>query len=624
MKKFSKLVALGLSLTVGAALAGPADNSVVIGASQEPRLIGGDFLSVISSQSIKVEVEKFLFAPLYATNTESDLVPVLATEVPTVANRRIRVTEVRPGVRRAEIDVTLKEGLKWSDGNNLTTDDVAFYFEVAKTPGMPLPNPDFFDRANVRVRDARNFTLVLEPAFYYDTTVTIGDSGFMAPSHIMRQAWNQVAAQARTLDPKTNAQRLTEIFTGFFQQFGSNQAINAGRMVYSGPFRVTRWVSNNTIDMARNANFTAIVPAGGAANYAQRVQYRIIQNTNSLLVAILGGSIDATSTVALTLDQALSPQLRSRAPGRFNIYAVAGPIWEHIDIAKFPNVERTRQLTLDDPRTRQALLLALNRDAWVQSFFQGAEPVAHSFVAPSNPLFSDAATKYPYNPERARQLLAAVGWRPGSDGILTRNGVRFELELTTTAGNSIRERTQQLFIEQWRQVGIAVKVSNAPSAVVFDSAFINRGSEGKWQMFMFAWVNSLAERGQLFQSRDLNTNTDNIPTAANNFAGQNIGFWKNDEFDRVTSQAAVEFDPERRKQLMARAQAIWAEELPALPLRYRSNPLVIRTGLVNYVNATYSGGNGYIGWNAWEIGWASRGARASIDYSKVSAAREIK
>ena len=617
MKKFSKLAILGLSLTLGAALAGPADNSLVIGASQEPRVIGGDFLSVISQQSIKVEVEKYLYAPLFATNTESDLFPVLATEVPTLANRRLRVTDIRPGVKRLEVDVTLKEGLKWSDGNDLTSADVAFYFEVAKTAGMPLPNPDFFDRASVRIRDGRNFTLVMEPAFYYDSTVTIADSSFMAPSHILRATWNQVAAQAKALDPKTNAARLTEIFTAFFQQFSSNQAINAGKMVYSGPFKVSRWVSNNTIDMARNPNFTAVTPAGGAANYAQRVQYRIIQNTNSLQVAILGGSIDATSSVSISADQARSRQLVSRAPGRYDIWAVPGPIWEHIDIAKFPNVERTKQLTLDDARTRQALLLGLNRDAWVQSFFGGTEPVAHSFVAPSNPLFSASAPKYAYNPTRARELLAAVGWRPGADGILTRNGVRFELELTTTAGNAIRERTQQLFIEQWRQIGIAVKVSNAPSAVVFDSAFINRGSEGKWQMFMFAWVNSLAERGQLFQSRDLNTNTDNIPSAANNFAGQNIGYWKNDEFDRVTSQAAVEFDPEKRKQLMDRAQAIWADELPALPLRYRSNFFVVRSGLVNYVSSTYSGGNGYPGWNAWEIGWASRGARANVDQAKA-------
>lgn len=56
-----------------------------------------------------------------------------------------------------------------------------------------------------------------------------------------------------------------------------------------------------------------------------------------------------------------------------------------------------------------------------------------------------------------------------------------------------------------------------------------------------------------------------VPTKENNYQGQNIGGWRNDEFDRLTSQAVLEFDPERRKQLFWRAQEIWAEELPALP-----------------------------------------------------------
>jgi peptide/nickel transport system substrate-binding protein len=392
-------------------------------------------------------------------------------------------------------------------------------------------------------------------------------------------------------------------------------------MVYSGPFRVQRWVSNSSIELVRNPNFNAIVPQGGADKYVQRVVYRIIQNTNSLLVAILGGGIDATSTVGITADQARSRQLISRAPGRFDIWAIPGAIWEHIDINKFTNVQRVRDLTLDDRRTRQALLHAINREAWVQAFFDGTEPVSHTWVAPSNPLFNPNVRRYEYNPARARELLAQVGWRPGPDGILQRTvdgrTVRFELEWVTTAGNAIRERTQQLFIEQWRQVGIAVRPANAPSAVVFADDFIQRGEDGRWLFFMFAWVSSLAEDGSLFQYRNLNTGAIQVPSRENNYAGQNIGNWRNEEFDRLTSQGVIEFDEARRRQLFARAQEIWAEELPALPLRFRSNFLVVRNGLVNYVASTYSGGNGYPGWNAWEIGWASRGAVRRHDQAQA-------
>lgn len=620
MNRFSKIVALGLTLTASAALAGPADNSLVVGAGQEPRVLGGDFLNVISNQSIKVEIENYLFAPLMTLGLDSQPVAVQVTEVPTLANRRIRVTDVGGGKRRLEIDLTLKPNLRWSDGDALDTDDVAFLVEVAKTKGMALNNPDFWDRFTLRVRDKQNFTAVFEPAYYYDATLSMAGN-FTAPSHIMRAEWERVKAAAAPLNPDRDAQRLNELYRNFFLQFSSNQAINAGRMVYSGPFRVTRWTSNSSIEMVRNPNYNAMTPQGGAGNYVQRVVYRIIQNTNSLLVAILGGGIDATSTVGISADQARSKQLTSRAAGRFDIWAIPGAIWEHIDVNKFTNVQRVRDLTLDDKRTRQALLHAINRDAWVQAFFDGAEPVAHTWIAPSNPLFNPNVARYPFNQARARELLAAVGWRPGPDGILQRTvdgrTVRFELEYVTTAGNAIRERTQQLFIEQWRQVGIAVRTANAPSAVVFADDFIQRGEEGKWLFFMFAWVSGLGEDGNLFQFRNLNTNAQLVPTKDNNYAGQNIGNWRNEEFDRLTSQGVIEFDEARRKQLFARAQEIWADELPALPLRFRSNFLVVRNGLVNYVAATYSGGNGYPAWNAWEIGWASRGAVKRWDQAQA-------
>ncbi|MER3481887.1 MAG: diguanylate phosphodiesterase [Meiothermus sp.] len=612
--KRTTIAALGLALVTGAALAGPGDNSVVIGTSQEPTVLGGDFLSVISNQAVKAELEQYLNAPLTTLNLDSEQIPVLVTEVPTAANKRLRLTDLGSGKKRLQLDYTLKSGLKWSDGKDLNTDDFAFVFEVAKAKGMALVNPDFWSRVSFQAKDKQNFTVTFEPAYYYDATVSM--AGFTpVPSHLMRAEWDKVKAAAQSLDADKDATKLNELYRGFFQQFGSQSFINSGKMAWSGPFKVDRWTANSSITLSRNPNFTALTPQGGADKYAQKVIYRIIQNTNSLLVAILGGGIDAVSSVGLTGDQARSKQLLSRAPGRFDVWAVANPTWEHIDLNKFP-IQQVKDLTFDDKRTRQALLLALNRDAWVKAFFDGAEPVSNSWVANVNPLFTDNVTKYPYNPEKAKQLLAAVGWKPGPDGVLVRNGKRFEFELVTTAGNSVRERSQQLFIDQWKQIGVSVKPNNAPSAVVFADDFIQRASEGKWMAFMFAWTSSLGEAGQLFQNKNLNSGEVSVPEKANNYAGQNVGGWKNDEFDKLTSQGAVEFDEAKRKALFAQAQQLWAEELPALPLRFRSNYYVVKKDLVNYTASAYSGVNGYPGWNSWEIGWASRGATKLYDQAK--------
>ena len=618
MKHIGKLAVLVLTLS-GLALAGPGDNSLVIGASQEPKVLQGDFLSVISGQAIKAEVEQYLLAPLINVNLDSENEAVLVTEVPTLANKRLRFADLGQGKRRVEMDLTLKSGLKWSDGVVFSTDDVKFYYDVGKAKAMPVGNPDYWERVKLTVKDKLNFTVTFEPAYYYDT---IGSPIGYAPAHIMKEEWAKTEAAAKSLDPDKDAEKLNELYRGFFLKFSTPQYLNTGRMPSMGAFKFSRWVPNSTLDLVRNPNF-AIVPQGGADKYVQKVSYRFIQNTNSLLVAIMGGGIDVTSSVALTFDQGRSKQLTSRAPGRFDIWFVPGAIWEHIDVNKFASVQTVKDLGLDDVRTRQAILYALNREGLVKAFFDGLQPVAHTWIAPVNALFNPNVQKYEYNPKKAEELLAAMGWKKGADGILTRTvggrTVRFEIEFVTTAGAAVRERTQQFFAENLKTVGIAVKINNAPSSVVFSDEFILRASEGAWKgFFEFAWVSSLAEDGSLFQYKNLNTGAVQVPTKENNYAGQNVGGWKNDEFDRLTSAGVIEFDDAKRKVLFAQAQEIWAKEIPALPLYFRSNPYVVRKGLTNYVAAAYSGGNGYPGWNAWEIGWESRGAQKKYDQAKYA------
>ncbi|RDI96250.1 peptide ABC transporter substrate-binding protein [Meiothermus sp. QL-1] len=608
-----KKVALSLWFLAGLALAGPQDNSLVIGAAQEPRALAGDVVNAISNQSIKFEIENFLFAPLVQTNRDLEIIPVVVTEVPTLQNGRVRFTNIRPGVRRLELDYTIRPDAVWSDGRPISTEDVALWFEMGKTKGVPSTAVDFFERATLRVRDGRNFTVVLEPAYFYDLEVNQVN---YAPNHIMRQEWERAkAAAAQTSD----AARQAEIFRNFFTQFSSPQFLNSGRMVYSGPFTLVRWVPGSSIEMQRNPRFW-IKPPGGEDKYVQRVVYRIIQNTNSLLVAILGGGIDAASSVSITFDQARSRQLLSRAPGRFEIWAVSTPFFEHIEINQFSNVQRVRDLMLDNVKTRQALIYAMNREGITKAFFDGLYTVAPTWVSPQNPMFNPNVTRYPYNPERARQLLAELGWRPGPDGILQRTvdgrTVRFELEWATTAGNAVRERIQQFVAENYRQVGIAVRVNNAPSAVLLSAQYRSRAQEGTWTGFLhFAFSMGQADDGVRSACRDDEGRVIYVPTRENGFRGLNFGGWCNEEFDRLRNQAAVEFDVNRRKQLFARMQEIWANEVAMIPLYFVADARVFRSGLVNYVSSTFAS-SAYPTIEPWLIGWQSRGAQKVYDQAK--------
>ena len=602
------VMTLVLALTLGLAFAGPQDNSLTIGTAQEPVVLG-DLLNVIGSMAIASEVELWMYVGLYRINLDANLEAELVTEVATVENGRQVITDLPDGSQRVDLRLTLRDDIFWSDGHPITTDDVAIVYEFAKTPGMSLASPDYWARFSLEVIDERNFVATLEPAQSSDL---VGSPIALLPAHVMRPVWEDVQARVADLDPETDAGQIGEIYRGFFTDFGSPSAINEGRTVYSGPFKPVRWTPGSALRMERNPYYH-LHPENQDA-YVQNVEYRFITDTNALLFAIVSGAVDVTSSVSITFDQALSPQITARAADRYDIWFVPGSVWEHLDINQFDNVQQSADLMLSDFNTRRAIIHAIDRQSMSDALFDGLQPVSHSNVSPFDPLYNPDVPQYAYDPELSLSILEDLGWTSGSDGILQRTTadgrtVRFELEYVTTAGNAVRERQQQFIAEDLRQVGIDARINNAPASVVFSPDFINRAYDGAWTgMFMFAWVSS--------QGASLNAATylcRNAPTPANDYAGQNAGGACSPRYDELRDQAVAELDMAAALPLYQEMQAIFAEELLAIPLIFRSTPYVVTQGVMNYVTSTFNQGYGYPPTAPELVGWAQNGAEMVFD-----------
>ena len=601
------------------ALAGPRDNSLVLAASREPPVLG-DFWGFVRSGAVSSEIENFLWARLEYVDIDGEDRPYLATEVPTVANGRVKVSDLGGGKKRIDIRYTLRDDVYWSDGAPVTSADVEFYYQVGKYPGAPVPDASYWRRVSLRVLDARNFVVSFAPAYSYDLS---GSAVGLAPAHVLREKWRQTKAALAGLDPKKDAAAIAAGFQKFVAGFATPEAHNDGALVYSGPFVLQSW-AGGSLEMVRNPRFF-ITPPGGADKYVRKVTYRFITDPNALLVAILGGDVDATSGAALSLEEARAPQLTRRAKGRFDIWAVPGSVWEHLEVNKFSSVGRVKDLLLDKKETRQAILYALNRRGLSDAFFDGLQPPAASWVHFQNPNYDPDVRKYPYDPERAAEMLAELGWRDlDGDGYLerrTKDGrtVRFVLEYVTTAGNRLRERTQEFFKKDLAKVGIRVEIHNEPAAEVFSRDFLKRAYAGSWKgLLEFAWLLGMNDDAAIYTCKDYLTSKTYLPTPKNDLRGYNFG-WCNHKFDELRAKALAEFDPQRRRRYWREMQKIWAEELPALPLYWRANPLVVRKGLVNYAASAYFGGFGYPSTNAWLIGWKQRGAQQVFDQARYAA-----
>jgi peptide/nickel transport system substrate-binding protein len=286
-----------------------------------------------------------------------------------------------------------------------------------------------------------------------------------------------------------------------------------------------------------------------------------------LLANLLSGDIDmvAGEGIGLTIDQVI--QLQKQQPDRFTYIFKPSLTYEHIDL-------KIENPALADIRVRHALLHAVDRETVVRRLFEGKQPVAATWVNPLDPNYTADVAKYPYDPARARALLAEAGWKPGADGICRNaNGEKLSLEIATTAGNQLRELVEQVLQNQWKASCVEVTIRNEPPRTLFGQTLKQRQYTG---MVMYGWTSPVME------SPRRTLHSGQIPTAANNWGGSNYIAFNNPRMDTLIAQAEAELAPAKEKALWAEMQAIYADALPALPLFFRAEPHVVPTWLAGY------------------------------------------
>jgi len=141
-------------------------------------------------------------------------------------------------------------------------------------------------------------------------------------------------------------------------------------------------------------------------------------------------------------------------------------------------------------------------------------------------------------------MLAEVGWKPGADGVCRNaKGERLSLELSTTAGNQLRELVEQVLQNQWKASCVEITIRNEPPRTLFGETIKMRKYTG---MIMYGWSSAVTEGPR----RTLHTSQ--IPTAANNWSGANYIAFSNKRMDTLIDQGDTELD-------QAKAKVLWTE-----------------------------------------------------------------
>jgi peptide/nickel transport system substrate-binding protein len=203
-----------------------------------------------------------------------------------------------------------------------------------------------------------------------------------------------------------------------------------------------------------------------------------------------------------------------------------------------------------DKRVRQAIAYGVNKDEIIQGVLLGLGKEATGPYKPGTWVYNSNVKTYPYNPEKARELLSDAGWRDtDGDGILDKDGQPFEFEIITNQGNEIRAKCAEIIQRRLGEIGVKVKIRILEWAA-FVNDFINKR---RFDATILGWTVPLdPDIYDVWHSSKMGPKELNFIS------------YKNDEVDALIEKGRETFDQGARKKYYNRIQEILAEEQPYL------------------------------------------------------------
>jgi peptide/nickel transport system substrate-binding protein len=418
----------------------------------------------------------------------------------------------------------LREGLKWSDGTPLTSDDLRYTWEVCGDPTTGCAkSAGFTDIESVETPDERTIILHYRKPFHdYKVQFREGvlpracaDCG--APGDIARWKYSE------TVNPNL------------------------------GPFSIEEWVHNERITLKRNENFYR---ADEGKPYLDGINVIFGLDIEPFRQAILTGQADV-SPWGTKLNLA---QIQGLVDAGAQIGSGSSPYQNRLQI-NLLGPDRMPHPILGDPRVREAILLGSSVDNivadWtVPGYYESPRMTARADLYGTD--WACGMEPLPLDPDRASQLLDEAGWVRGADGIRAKDGQRLALRVTTYTG-FYQEANVDAWIEELRKLGIDARAQNYPATELY-SSFAD-GSPmftGDFDLLYYDFAKDFG--ADPATDYELFYRSTNVPSAEN-AAGRNMNGVSSPEIDRLLDEAAATVDQEARKAAYCRVSEIVNKEL---------------------------------------------------------------
>ncbi|SFH83861.1 peptide ABC transporter substrate-binding protein [Bradyrhizobium sp. Gha] len=506
---------------------------VIVGLGQEPTVFNPLMVHIEVDDGVHFSV----FDALFRIDPQGVIQPNLAAEVPDQKNGGITPDGLNWRIR-------LRDDVRWHDGKPFSAEDVKFTLEL-------IMNPNFRSwrtAGHALVRDIKVISpteiswRMEEPFAPYLSFLT---ETFIVPKHVLEKEANPNSA-------------------------AFNQA-----PVGTGPFKWGERIAGDHLELVANLDYF------GEGPHIETLVFKYIPDLTVLYTQFKSGDIDLVGQPYITPDHYGEAKT---LPNRV-VTLVPRTSFESF----YLNLERPQFKEL---AVREALYAAIDKEAIIQGLYYGVPTPTETFMPRQSFFFNANLPLHQFDLNRAAKILDQAGWAKGADGIRAKNGVRLSFANSTTSGDPLREQVQQYLQQTFAQLGIEMKISNLPAAVMWGDFWVQ-------SQFDSVIVGSSFLIGA---DPDVTNRLHSRSIAAKGGRGSNNAQYSNPEVDALLDKGARSFDPETRRPIYFRIQELVRRDLPFLPL-YQNNSV---EGLKKGINGFVPNGNTRTeSWNALAWYWAS-------------------
>ncbi len=480
------------------------------------------------------DATRIFYEALAGWDSEGNLIPMLATEIPSRANG---------GLSADGTTVTwkLKRGVTWHDGKPFTADDVVFTAKYAGDPATATVTVGTYKDIKVEKIDSHTVRVVFPKPTPFWAEPLVGNVGMILPQHLFGDF---IGAKSRE-----NPANVKPVGTGPY------------KFVDFKPGDMLRAEANPTYHVANQPFFDALeLKGGGDALSAARA---VLQT----------GEFDFAWNLAVE-DEILK---RLEASGKGSLVFLIGSDIEFVSLQvtdpwKEVDGERasvkSRHPAFSDKAVRDAMGLLIDRKG-VVDFIYGRGGVATANFLNNPPRFRSPNTKFEFNIDKANQILDAAGWKKGADGIRAKGDVKLKFVFQTSVSQP-RQKTQAIIKDACTKAGIDLELKSVTAAVFFGSDAANPDTYQKFWADMQMYTTTMTQPDpQYFMEQ---WTTAEIAQKANKWASRNLVRWSNAEYDSTFKAAQVEFDGAKRAAQFIRMNDLLIGDGHVIPLFGRPRP----------------------------------------------------